>query len=130
MQRKEVPVICGTGLPKVSKRPDPSGQTPEGGAPVVGPSPTYLNDPVLDTMVTIVLELAAQVWAEREQRMLLEGALAAQGILPREALENFEATDEQLADNIKVARTRFVDDVFKHLKRVPVLAESVRAGAF
>ncbi|MEQ8694641.1 MAG: hypothetical protein RIC85_04890 [Gammaproteobacteria bacterium] len=105
--------------------PDSRDQTPEGGAPVVGPNPIYLDDPVLDTMVSIVLELAAQMWVEREQRMVLESALAARGILTNETLENFEPTDEEL-NKIKLARTRFVDDVFKHLERVPVVKGSIQ----
>jgi hypothetical protein len=80
-------------------------------------------------MVAIVLELAAQMWIEREQRMVLESALAAHGVLASEKLESYEPTAEQL-NRIKLARTRFVDDVFKHLKRVPILAGSVRPASF
>lgn len=109
--------------------PDPRDQTPEGGAPVVGPNPIYLDDPILDTMVNIVLELAAQMWVEREQRMILESALAAQGILSSEEVENFEPTDEQL-NKIKLARTKFVDDVFKHLERVPIVKDSIQPDSF
>jgi hypothetical protein len=51
--------------------------------------------------------------------MILENALASKGTLSSEEVEHFEPTDEQL-NKIKLARTRFVNDVFKHLERVPI----------
>ena len=56
-------------------------QTPEGGAPLAGLDPVYLENPVLDATVRMVVELAAQVWVERERRIALEN-LAERAPLP------------------------------------------------
>jgi len=94
-------------------------QTPEGGTPLAGPDPVYLQDPVLDATVRMVVELAAQVWVERERRITLETVLESRGLLTCEQLEAFKPTSAQTAA-LKEERNRFIEDVFKELRRIPV----------
>lgn len=93
-------------------------QTPEGGAPLVGPDPVYLENPVLDATVRMVVELAAQVWVERERRITLESVLAARGLLDAATIETFKPDVAQAAV-LKAERARFIEDVFKELRRIP-----------
>lgn len=93
-------------------------QTPEGGTPIAGENPVYLKDPVLDATVRMVVELAAQVWIERERRITLESLLEAQGTLSRAAIESFKLDAAQAAA-LKRERARFIEDVFKELRRIP-----------
>ena len=92
-------------------------QTPEDGVPLAGPDPVYLDNPVLDATVRMVTELAAQLWVERERRLVLETLLAERGILATEAIEQYRP-DAMRAAEIKVERARFIEDVFKELRRV------------
>ncbi len=94
-------------------------ETPEGGTPQSGFDPVFIENPVLDATVRMVVELAAQVWVERERRMALETVLAARGVLPAEAIEQFKPDVAQVAA-IKAERARFIEDVFKELRRIPV----------
>jgi GAF domain-containing protein len=94
-------------------------QTPEGGTPLAGPDPVYLENPVLDATVRMVVELAAQVWIERERRLALEQVLAARGLLDAGAIETFKPDAAQAAA-LKAERARFIEDVFKELRRIPV----------
>lgn len=94
-------------------------QTPEGGAPLAGPDPIYLENPVLDATVRMLVELAAQVWIERERRLTLESVLAARGLLDAAAIEAFRPDAAQAAA-LKAERARFIEDVFKELRRIPV----------
>jgi len=96
-------------------------QTPEGGAPLAGLDPVYLENPVLDATVRMVVELAAQVWIERERRTVLETLLAERGVLATEAIETFRPDAAQAAV-LKAERARFIEDVFKELRRIPVAA--------
>ncbi len=96
-----------------------AGQTPEGGTPLAGPDPVYLESPVLDATVRIVVELAAQVWIERERRLALEQLLVARGLVAAGALETFQPDAAQTAA-LKAERGRFIEDVFKELRRIPV----------
>jgi hypothetical protein len=94
-------------------------QTPETGTPIASNNPTYLQDPVLDATVRMVVELAAQVWVERERRIVLEAALADRGVVSRDQLEKY-APDAALAAALKAERNKFVEDVFKSLRALPI----------
>jgi hypothetical protein len=106
----------------VAEPPDPRAQSPEGGTPLAGVDPVYLKDPVLDATVRMVVELAAQLWVERERRIVLEKALEAGGALAAGAIERF-APDAALAESLKAERNRFIEDVFKELRRIPVTVD-------
>jgi hypothetical protein len=94
-------------------------QTPEGGTPLAGTDPVYLEDPVLDATVRMVVELAAQVWVERERRLALEALLVERGVMSAGALESFQP-DAEAQQRLKVERARFIEDVFKELRRIPL----------
>jgi GAF domain-containing protein len=92
-------------------------QTPEGGTPIVGDDPVYLNDPIQDATVRMLLELAAQVWVERERRLTLEALLESNGIVARDEIER-HIPDAVLAARLKDERARFIEGIFKELRRV------------
>jgi len=94
-------------------------QTPEGGTPIVGDDPVYLNDPIQDATVRMLLELAAQVWIERERRLTLESLLESKDIVAHDEIER-HAPDAALAARLKDERARFLEDVFKELRRIPL----------
>jgi hypothetical protein len=94
-------------------------QTPEGGTPLAGADPVYLENPVLDATVRMLVELSAQVWVERERRLSLEALLEQRGVLAREAIESLRP-DAEFAARLREERNRFIDDVFKELRRIPV----------
>lgn len=99
-------------------------ETPEGGTPIVGADPIYLADPLLDATVRMLVELSAQVWVERERRLTLEALLESRGLLARADIEAFRPSAEQTA-SFKAERARFIEDVFKELRRIPL--EQARA---
>jgi hypothetical protein len=71
----------------------------------------------------MLVELAAQVWVERERRITLETLLESRGLLSREAIEAFRPDAAQAAA-LKVERARFIEDVFKELRRIPIRPEA------
>jgi hypothetical protein len=92
-------------------------QTPEGGTPLAGDDPVYLRDPVLDATVRMVVELAAQVWVDRERLLTIESLLDERGVVTRDAIEHYRPGAARQAA-IKAERDRFVADVFKELRRI------------
>lgn len=94
-------------------------QTPEGGTPIVGDDPVYLEDPIQDATVRMLLELAAQVWVERERRLTLEALLEGKGVITRDEVER-HIPSVDLAARLKDERARFLEDVFKELRRIPL----------
>jgi hypothetical protein len=95
-------------------------QTPEGGAPLAGENPAYFNDPIKDALVNVVLELAGQVWIGRERQYALEDVLTAAGVVGADDVERYTPTRERQAE-LKLARDRFVADVFQELKRIGLM---------
>ena len=94
-----------------------SEQTPEGGAPLVGDNPTYFADPVQDALVNMIMELAAQVWVNRERMTALEAVLEDQGQLATDAVEGYRHTPERAAA-LRAERDRFVADLLKEIQRL------------
>lgn len=94
-------------------------QTPEGGTPIVGDDPVYLNDPIQDATLRMLLELTAQVWVERERRLTLESLLESKGIVAHDEIER-HVPDAGLTARLKDERARFLEDIFKELRRVPL----------
>jgi hypothetical protein len=94
-------------------------ETPEGGTPLAGDHPVYLQDPIVDAAVRMLVELSAQLWVERERRLVTEQLLEARGLLRREDIEQYKPDAEALA-NIRRERSRYLESVFKELRRIPV----------
>jgi hypothetical protein len=94
-------------------------QTPETGTPIAGDNPVYLADPVLDATVRMVVELAAQVWIDRERLLAVEQLLAERGVVTRDALESYQPS-AAVAAQWKERRNQFVEDVFKPLRSLPL----------
>jgi hypothetical protein len=105
-------VTCKTGLLFVS-------ETPEGGTPLVDDNPVYLPDPILDAAVRMLVELSAQLWIERERRWVTEQLLESRGLLTSHDIESFKPDPSQFAD-LKAERARFIEDVFKELRHIPI----------
>jgi hypothetical protein len=92
-------------------------QSPEGGVPLAGDNPTYFADPIQDALVNMVMELAAQVWVNRERMSALEAVLEDCGELPADAVENYRP-DPQSAAKLRDERDRFVADILKEIQRL------------
>jgi len=60
-----------------SKRIRP--QTQEGGA-TLEESPVYFQDPALDRVVNMMMELAAQMWVQRDRMLAVEDLLAQNAV--------------------------------------------------
>ena len=104
----------------------PSGQTPEGGAPLVGDYPVYFKDPVQDAMMNMILELSAQLWMSMDRLFALEDLLARQGVVTSAALEGYRP-DAERAAALKVRRERFTHDILRDLKMLTEGATSLPA---
>jgi len=96
-------------------------QTPEGGTPLASDDPVYLRDPVLDATVRMVVELAAQVWVDRERLLTIESILDEEGVVTRERIERYQPSAAR-QQYMKSERDRFVADVFKELRRIDPVA--------
>ena len=104
----------------------PSGQTPEGGAPLAGDYPVYFKDPVQDAMMNMILELSAQLWMSMDRLYALEDLLSRQGLVTAAALDGYRP-DAERAAALKARRERFTHDILRDLKSLTEGAMSPRA---
>ena len=105
----------------------PAGQTPEGGAPLVGDYPVYFKDPVQDAMMNMILELSAQLWMSMDRMYALEDLLARQGVVSAADLEGYRP-DRERAAALRARRERFTHDILRDLKLLTEGAASATAG--
>ena len=105
----------------------PSGQTPEGGAPLVGDYPVYFKDPVQDAMMNMILELSAQLWMSMDRLYALEDLLSRQGVVSAADLDSYRP-DSDRAAALKARRERFTHDILRDLKSLTEGASVEPAG--
>ena len=92
-------------------------QTPEGGKPLED-NPTYFSDPALDRVVSMVMELSAQVWVYRDRMMAVEDLLAEKDMITTADLDSYVPSEARRAQ-IKAERDAFVESVFSALREPP-----------
>lgn len=59
--------------------------------------PSFLSDPVQDSLLEAAIALGGELWVERERRARLESLLISKGVLSKEEIEACVLTDEETA---------------------------------
>jgi hypothetical protein len=81
-----------------------------------GRRPAFFAQDGMDQMLSIVLELAAELWVVRERVFVVEAVLQGQGIAVTEAIEAFTPTAEQQATLARM-RADMTAQMFRSLNR-------------
>jgi hypothetical protein len=71
----------------------------------------FFADPAVDTLARIVVELAAEVWVQRDQLRTLEQALSERGTLPESQLAAYQPSPERYQELMR-ERDAFVQRLF------------------
>lgn len=79
--------------------------------------PSYLGNPAVDSLATMVMELAAEVWASRDRIRILELQLSRRGQLDSAEIDAYQPTEEE-RQQLRKERDEFVARLFKHTSRV------------
>jgi hypothetical protein len=98
-------------------------QTPEGGVPLAGADPVLLEDPVTDALMRMVTELTAELWVERDRRMVLEDVLVDAGVIDLDKLESYVPQGAR-GERFAAERHALVQSVFKELRRIVATASA------
>jgi hypothetical protein len=75
----------------------------------------FLGNPILDNLVSMVLAINAETWANRRRTMVLERLLADKGVT-KEMIEGYVPTPEEEAE-WKAERDRFIGMTLSPLLR-------------
>jgi hypothetical protein len=67
----------------------------------------FLNNPIMDNLVSCMIAMGTEVWATKRRMKVLEALLSKKGVTP-DMIETYEPTAEEKADWEK-DRDRFID---------------------
>jgi hypothetical protein len=79
----------------------------------------FLQDPVVDALMQVVIELGAETWVTRRRMLVLERVLAERDILAPELIETYAPTPEDEALWLR-ERDRMLKSVYAALARPPL----------
>ena len=77
---------------------------------------TFLGNIVLDNIMTAVIALSSEVWANRRRMKIIESLLAQNGSVTAEMIERYMPTPEEEA-SWEAERDRFIAGTFSALTR-------------
>jgi hypothetical protein len=89
---------------------------------------TFLQDPVVDALVEVVVELGAETWITRRRMLVLERVMASQGLLTSELIETYTPSSEDEA-LWRQERDRMLKSVYAALARRPVRGDAAAERA-
>jgi hypothetical protein len=78
----------------------------------------FLQDPVVDALVQVVIELGAETWITRRRMLVLERVMAERGLLPADLIETYTPTPADQA-LWRQERDRMLKSVYAALARRP-----------
>ncbi len=77
-------------------------------------NPQYYDDPAIDQLMTIVLNLGAELWVMRDRQAMMEELLAQKGCITVEDLDKGRPS-EDLAARLTEERQECIRRVYGHL---------------
>jgi hypothetical protein len=76
----------------------------------------FLENEVLDSLVSTVMELSAQLWTAKRRTLITERILEAKGLVSRAEIETFVANPEDEAA-WRAERDRYIKQVYEPFAR-------------
>lgn len=89
--------------------------------PAPAPEPAFFDNPAIDNLIAVVLELGAELWVQRERTRVIEALLAQKGVVTPELIEQYVPSAEEVA-RAKAERDAFVSRVYGAFARETVKA--------
>jgi hypothetical protein len=85
------------------------------------PEPAFFDNPAIDNLIAVTMELGAELWVQRERMRNIEKILAEKGVLTAELFEQCTPS-EQEAVAARTERDAFVQRLFGAFARETVKA--------
>ncbi len=76
--------------------------------------PHYFKDPMIDHLLEISLQLAGEIWVNRDRQMVIEYLLATEGKVTPDMIEAFKP-DADMKEAMRNARRVFTQRIFGFL---------------
>jgi hypothetical protein len=82
-----------------------------------GRNPTYFENPMIDALVTVTMELGAAQWVQAERLRIIEQLLTKHGAVTTEMIEKYVPSDTERAA-AKRARDAFIGRIYGAFERL------------
>jgi len=89
--------------------------------PQPSPQPAFFDNPAIDNLIAVTLELGAELWIVKERLRVIERLLAEQGVVTALAIEQHTSAPEETA-RVQLEREAFVNRLYAALARDSVPA--------
>jgi hypothetical protein len=76
--------------------------------------PVYLDNPLLDRMMSVILDLATQLYVVQDRLALLETTLEEKRLLSRQQMDDWQPSPDQQQD-IRRRRDEFITSILHSL---------------
>lgn len=93
----------------------------QGSAPQPSPEPAFFDNPAIDNLIAVTLELGAELWVQRERMRVIEALLAEKGVVTAELIEQYMPSAAMQA-SAKAERDAFVQRIYGPFARETVKA--------
>lgn len=100
---------------------DPESSAGHPAPPTPAPEPAFFDNPAIDNLIAVTLELGAELWVQRERMRVVETLLAQKGVVTPELIEQYLPSDEEAA-RARAERDAFVSRVYGVFARPTVKA--------
>lgn len=80
--------------------------------------PTYFENPVIDNLINITLELGAALWVVKDRLRVVEDIMQSKGIVLNEEIEQYRTPPERERD-LRARRDAFIERIYKSIKDNP-----------
>jgi len=89
--------------------------------PVPAPQPAFFDNPAIDNLMAVTMELGAELWVQKERMRVIERLLAERGVVTAEAIEQYSMSAEEAA-RVQTERDAFVRRLYAAFTRDTVPA--------
>jgi len=90
-----------------------------------GKRPSFFDDSAVDQIVTMMLEMMAELWVVKERVYTLEKVLGEAGIDAKEKIESCELSNDDVAE-LEGTRRKYVETIMRSLEANFVDRDSVQ----
>ncbi len=77
--------------------------------------PSFFDESAVDQIVTMMLEMMAELWVVKQRVYTLEKVLGEAGIPAKDQIETCELSEEEVAE-LEGARRKFVETIMRSLE--------------
>ena len=89
--------------------------------PTPAPEPAFFDNPAIDNLIAVTMELGAELWVQRERMRVIERLLAERGVVTAEAIEQYVMSADEAA-RVQTERDAFVKRLYAAFTRETVPA--------